>query len=163
MPVVALNKDAKLLCVYDSITLAAKAAGASYAALNGKLLKGKPYKRVLYVREPEYRERWFNGTTDVYRFPTIKEIRHNRALKSWENRSKEERKRRLTNTCKGRDEYNKKYVCKKVICIETGVIYESIAECARQLGLSDQRTRARIKTGRTTKGITLKLYDNRNE
>ena len=44
--VVALNKDAKLIGRFYSITEAAKYLGISYASLNGRILKKKPCKRI---------------------------------------------------------------------------------------------------------------------
>lgn len=163
MPVVALNKDAKLIGRFDSITEAAKYLGISYSSLNGRILKKKPCKRILFVREPEYKEHWFKGTTDVYKFPTRYEINRDRALKVWSNMSQEKRKMIADRRNKGRDAYNKLHRCKKVICLETGIIYNSIIECANDNGLSRGATESRLRRGRTIKGLTLKYYDNRNE
>lgn len=158
MPVVALNKDAKLIGRFYSITEAAKYLGISYASLNGRILKKKPCKRILFVREPEYKEHWFNGTTDVYKFPTRQEINRNRSLKIWSNMPKDKRKMITDKLGEGRDKYNKLYRCKKVIHVETGVIYNSVIECANALGLSRAATESRARKGNTVKGITLKYY-----
>lgn len=163
MPVVALNKDAKFIGRFDSITEAAKYLGISYSSLNGRILKKKPCKRILFVREPEYKEHWFKGTTDVYKFPTRQEINRDRALKVWSNMSQEKRNMIADRRNKGRNAYNKLHRCKKVICLETGIIYNSIIECAKDNGLSRGATESRLRRGRTIKGLTLKYYDNRNE
>ena len=161
--VVALNKDAKLIGVFDSITSAAKEMGVSYIALNGRLLKGKPYRRILFVREREYREHWLKGTTDVYKFPTKKEICHNRVVKAWENMSQEKRQSILEKRDKGRDEYNRKHRNKKVICVETGIVYDSIGECARAFNVSRGAIESRLRRGSTVNGSTFKFYEDGNQ
>ena len=155
--VVALNKDAKLLCVFPSITEAARQLGTSYGSLNGRLIKGKTYKQMLFLREPEYRKHWMDGTIDTLKFPSRKERIHARCVKRWKNATKEDREKLLDNLFKNRDKYLQR-CSTKVICVETGEVFPSVAECGRQLGVSPTTVFRHIKDGNPIKGFTVKNY-----
>lgn len=155
--VVALNKDAKLLCVFPSITEAARQLGTTYNSLNGRLIKGKTYKQMLFLREPEYRKHWMDGTTDTLKFPSRKERIHARCVKRWKNATKEDREKLLDNLFKNRDKYLQR-CSTKVICVETGEVFTSVAECGRQLGVSPTTVFRHIKDGSPIKGFTVKNY-----
>lgn len=60
---------------------------------------------------------------------------------------------------KGRAEYNKTH-CKKVICIETGVVYSSSSEAGRQTGLSQSKiSNCCCGTRKTTGGYHWAFYN----
>lgn len=160
--VVALNKDAKLLCVFPSITEAARQLGTTYNSLNGRLIKGKTYKQMLFLREPEYRKHWMDGTIDTLKFPSRKERIHARCVKRWKNATKEDRERLLNNLFNNRNKWLQRHST-KVICIETGEVFPSVADCSRKIGASNATVFKHIKDGGKVKGLTIKKYDNRNE
>ena len=160
--VVALNKDAKLLCVFPSISETARQLGTSYGSLNGRLIKGKTYKQMLFLREPEYRKHWMDGTTDTLKFPSRKERIHARCVKRWKNATKEDRERLLNNLFNNRNKWLQRHST-KVICIETGEVFTSVAECSRKLGICKATIFSRLKDGKKINGLTIRNYDNRND
>lgn len=156
--VVALNKDAKLLCVFPSISEAARQLGTSYGSLNGRLIKGKTYKQMLFLREPEYRKHWMDGTTDSLKFPSRKERIHARCVKRWKNATKEDREKMLANLYNNRNQWNRLNHSRKVLCVETGEVFPSVAECSRHFGVSATTIFSRLKDGKQINGFTVKNY-----
>lgn len=164
--VVALNKDAKLIGCFGSITEAANHIGTTYATLSNCVWKRVTYKQILFVPEREYRDSWERGTTDQYKFPSKSEkrvINRQRVVDFWASKSSDVRKTMAVNLYEGGKKWNIKNRGKKVLHIETGNVYDSFHECARELGIGVDAVRYRVRKGFKIKGITLKYYDNRNE
>ena len=159
MRVIALNKDAKMIGQFDSIANAARYMGASYASLNVRLIKKKPYKQILFIREPEYREHWLKGTTDTLKFLSRKENIANRLHKQWKNKDSEAKKAFVERLHKNRDEWNKLNKNKKVICVETGEVYESIYDCANKNEIPKGSMNRILKHGTKRNGKTFKLLE----
>ena len=159
--VVALNKDAKLIGYFNSITEAAKSVGASYSTLSNCVYRKYTYKQILFVPEKEYKEHWENGTTDIYKFPSKQEkraVNRQRVIDYWKTKPSEVRKAMAANLSSAGKKWNEEVKGKRVLNIETGVIYKSISECARELGIDRDSVHYRIKKERTIKGVTLKYY-----
>lgn len=158
--VVALNKDAKLIGTFDTITEAARYLGTTYSTLSNCVFRGTTYRQILFVPEKEYKINWERGLTDKYKFPSKQEkraINRQRVIDYWKTKPSEVRKTMAANLSSAGVKWNKEVKGKKVLHVETGIVYNSISECARELGVDRDTVRHRIKKNKTIKGITFKL------
>lgn len=156
-PVVALNKDAKVIGYFESISAAARYMGTNYVNVNNRLMMGKPYKQILFMREREFRELYLKGDTDKLKFKSRKEAMHERAIKIWKSMSKDKRSEYLQKLAESRRQWFEKNRGaaieafsrrrKPVIDTLTGTVYPSISEAARRIGSTTQRVHADINRG----------------
>lgn len=158
--VVALNKDAKLIGYFNTITEAAKSVGTTYATISDCVWKRRTYKQILFVPEKEYKDNWERGTTDQYKFPSKQEkraINRQRVIDFWKSKPAEVRKSMNANLYNAGKKWILENRCKKVLHVETGIIYNSISECSRALGIGRDAVYHRIKKQKRVKGVTLQL------
>lgn len=164
-PVVALNKDAKVVGSFPSVSSLARYMGVKRQNIYTSLQEMRPYKRMLIMYEEEFQERWCRNDVDNLKFKTEKERRSVAALRFWSNRTKEEKEAHSMKSHEtARYQYDNnplhplhiyhKKQSHRVQCLETGEYYDSINMAAESIHVSPTSLWRQIKKGRPCKGHT---------
>lgn len=165
-PVVAVNPDGQVAGCFDTITNAAKACGAGKSAISWSCRKGSICKGLRWYYEEDFRKIYEEQRIDELKFTLNPNLdiktghfrkghklnvgRKYKATIGKESRSDFYREicRRLLNDPNSNFGPNRKGLpskSKKVICVDSGETFPSVAECSRQTGLTLSALYASIK------------------
>lgn len=164
-PVVALNKDAKVVGMFPSISAMARYMGVPHQNISTCIKEQRPYKRMRIMYEEEFKRLWMFQDTDRLKFGTRKEIRSEALRRRWSCCSQEEKekfKRKVSETKRIRYLENLSHPlrishCKcshPVMCVETGLKYPSINQAASAIGVRPGSLHRRVVKGLPCKGYT---------
>lgn len=174
-PVVALNKDAKVVGSFPSVSSLARYMGVKRQNIVTCIQEMRPYKRMLIMYEEDFREKWLYGDVNDLKFGSETERRRSSALRSWSSRTKEQlEKHSLQSQETARKQYDnnpahpfhlyQKLRSHMVQCMETGECYDSINQAAHAINVHPNSLWKQVKRGRPCKGYTfIKVSSQKNE
>ena len=161
-PIVAVGSSGQVLSYYESTSEAARMNGLYASSIWKALHNGTPHRRVRWVYESEYRQKWMDGRTDDYRFD-IGRMRSDSAFARWGKISAQQRETMRDNCRKSRLRYLETHMAntqaawkkqsKPVLCISTGETFESASSLARHLGVDHSAVTYAIRKGRKVRGL----------
>lgn len=171
IPIIVLNYKAKVLSYYESIKECIDMNGFSRTSVYRAFKHRKIHRCMLFIRETEYRQHWEAGTTHLLQFKTLKERNKETGLRLVKARvslgSEEKRRKHISETMKAKHanghpwnfekSFHKKM--KPVKCIETGIIYPSLNEASRQLGVNLSYVSRAVRSTWKVKGLTLRYAE----
>ena len=153
-PVVAVNPNGKVAGIFDSIKDAVAIYGMDRHSITDSCKKGTLCRGLRWYYEEDFRKIYMDVEKLKFTpYPDREQVsgrlvkghKVNLGWKNWSEKSKESRRRfsrelckRLINDPNSNFGPNRKVLsnrCKKVICIDSGEIYNSVAECSRKTGL----------------------------
>lgn len=146
IPICAINHKGELLSYYDSLNECIRMNGFPANSVYKAFEKRRVYRCMLFIRESEYRDHWESRTTHLLAFKTQKERNMDKNRKMMEARSnsevEERRRRNISETLKIKKKNGVPMGIDKAVqvlmrpirCVDTGVVYPSISEAARQIG-----------------------------
>lgn len=182
-PVVAVNPDGTVAGCFDFIKDAVALYGMDRHSITDSCRKGKICRGLRWYYEEDFRRIYMEQRMDELKFtldpnrdPITYRFRKGHTFgNGWDKRSEEkkaehrkwtsERSIRLNKTegsnwGKQRGEFACRH--KEVVCLETGEVFYSIADCARRLGLSSQAVFSAIKRLGKSGGYSFRYYSHHN-
>lgn len=164
-PICVINYKAEVLAYYGSIKECIQVNGFPASSVYKAVYMKRIYRCMRFIHETEYRKHWENGTLDQICFKKKKERNKDAILPMLEARKSKEveerRRKRISESVKRKKalgvpmhwEKAQQFIRKPVICIDTGFAYQSVAEAARQIGVTATVISRAIKRNWKVKGM----------
>lgn len=164
-PVVVLNKDAKVVGAFPSVSELARYMGVTRQSVSVCIKEQRPYKRMRIMYEEEFKRLWLLNDTDRLKFGTSREIRSQAGLRRWAactEAEKEAMKRKVGQKNRANYERNAEHPLRKrqqecshpVVCVDTGISYPSITQASAFIGVHPDSLRKQMLKGRPCRGYT---------
>lgn len=178
-PVVAVNPDGTVAGCFDFIKDAVALYGMDRHSITDSCRKGTICRGLRWYYEEDFKKIFMEQRLDELKFeldpnrdPLTYHFRKgHKCSNGWHKRSEEkkaehrervrERSRRLNKTEGsnwGKQRKAKPANHKEIICIDTGEVFYSIAECARHFGVNSTAVHAAVKRFGKCKGYTFRYY-----
>ena len=170
-PIVAVGSSGQVLSYYESTSEAARMNGLYASSIWKALHNGTPHRRIRWVYESDYRQKWMDGRTDDYSFD-IDRMRSDSSFAGWKKRTVQQRETmrekcresrlRYLETHKANTQAAWKKKSKPVLCISTGEVFESASSLARHLGVDHSAVTYAIRKGRKVRGLIVTYINKEN-
>ena len=165
--IVVINRKAEVLGCYESIQECCRVNNFYDSTIYEAKRRKRPYKGMLFLEERVYREHYMKNTLDELKFGTIKERRSEKIRNFFKNLPKEaneRRKKSISDKAKQQIREGKRpHVFlwgalhqKKIECLQTGKVYNSLKEAALELGVHHSAVSQSLRKGNKTKGLNFK-------
>lgn len=165
IPIVSVDEKGEMAGYFDSTAQAARCLGMHLGNLHRAVRKGRICKGKRWMYESDYRDYWMEGRTGELAY-SEHEIRSQRAVRSWNRLTPEQKKERGRLISKAHRASAKvrnsdttaawKATSRAVMCVNTGERFESISNCARSLGVSPSGASRALREGKRIKGYVIK-------
>ena len=142
-PVVAINPDGSVAGYFEYVKGAASKCGITRHSITYSCRKGTICKGFRWYYEEDFRKIYEEQRMDELKF--CKKERVVKKFQEWSKEKQESRRKisretslRLVNDPNSNFGPNRKAppaISKKVICLDSGEVYQSVAECSRKTGL----------------------------
>lgn len=170
-PICLLNYKAKLIAYYESISDFIKLSGFPSNSVYHAFRNRTIYRNMLIIEEREYRKHWEEGTISELQFKTKAERDKDKIKPMTESKKRKDVEYRRRNKLREAIQQRKVLglpmpwqisatsTSRPVICLDTNVVYPSINEAARQIGISTCSIHRAVTRNYKSRGLTFRYVN----
>lgn len=163
IPIVCIDSKGEVVGYYESMKEAGKINGIALCSVSNAVRNGVWLRKHKWMKESDYRKYWMEGRiSDLQN--SYKEFMKEVNKKRRSTISEDERKRINKVLSEKRKAYLREHPevihsRKKILCVTTGEVFDSISDCARAYSLNTSNVCRSIRKGYKVKGLTMKYLE----